>query len=74
MSGTVHIFRWDRHDRKGQSCLVLACGKMNSCLVKFEDGYTMVTSRNALRRRHEHSDPIPLQRPSPSADPVTAWT
>jgi len=22
---------------------------MNSCLVKFEDGYTMVTSRNALR-------------------------
>jgi hypothetical protein len=23
---------------------------MNSCLVKFEDGYTMVTSRNALKR------------------------
>jgi hypothetical protein len=59
MSGTVYIFRWDRHDRKGQSCLVLARGKMNSCLVKFEDGYTMVTSRNALRRCREHSDPIP---------------
>jgi hypothetical protein len=66
MSGTVYIFRWDRHDRKGQPCLVLARGKMNSCLVKFEDGYTMVTSRNALRMRHEHSDPIP------SLIPVTA--
>jgi hypothetical protein len=22
---------------------------MNSCLVKFEDGFTMVTSRNALK-------------------------
>ena len=22
---------------------------MNSCLVKFEDGYAMVTSRNALK-------------------------
>jgi hypothetical protein len=22
---------------------------MNSCLVRFEDGYTMVTSRNALK-------------------------
>lgn len=23
---------------------------MNSCLLKFEDGYTMVTSRNVLKR------------------------
>jgi hypothetical protein len=57
MSETVYIFRWDRHRRKGQTCLVLARGKMNSCLIKFEDGYTMVTSRNALQRRHEHSNP-----------------
>jgi hypothetical protein len=41
--------RWDRHGRKGQLCLVLARGTMNSCLVKFEDGYAMVTSRNALK-------------------------
>ena len=47
---TFYIFRWDRHDRKGQRCLVLARGTMNSCLVKFEDGFTMVTSRNALKR------------------------
>jgi hypothetical protein len=46
----TYIYRWDRHGRKGQRCLVVARGKMNSCLVKFEaDGYTMVTSRNALK-------------------------
>jgi hypothetical protein len=28
--------------------IVLARGAMNSCLCMFEDGYTMVTSRNAL--------------------------
>jgi len=47
---TFYIFRWDRHGRKGKRCLVLARGTMNSCLVKFEDGFTMVTSRNALKR------------------------
>ena len=59
MSGDTftYIFRWDRHGRKGQPCLVLARGTMNSCLVEFEDGYTMVTSRNALQRRREHSNP-----------------
>jgi hypothetical protein len=48
VSQQAHIYRWDRHGRKGQLCIVVACGTMNSCLVKFEDGYTMVTSRNAL--------------------------
>jgi hypothetical protein len=56
MSGDTYIFRWDRHGRKGQPCLVLARGTMNSRLVEFEDGYTMVTSRNALQRRREHSN------------------
>ena len=45
---TTYIFRWDRHGRKGQRCVVLARGTMNSCLVRFEDGYMMVTSCNAL--------------------------
>lgn len=36
--------------RKGQRCLVLARGKMNSCLVEFEDGYRCITSRNGLRK------------------------
>ena len=45
---TTYIFRWDRHGRKGQRSVVLVRGTMNSCLVRFEDGYMMVTSRNAL--------------------------
>jgi hypothetical protein len=56
MSGDTYIFRWDRHGRKGQPCLVLVRGTMNSCFVKLEDGYTMVISRNALQGRHEHSN------------------
>ena len=48
-SQQTYIYRWDRQRRKGQLCLVLARGAMNSCLIKFEDGYTMVTSRNALK-------------------------
>jgi len=37
-------------NRKGQLCEVLVRGKMNSCLVRFLDGFKAVTSRNALRR------------------------
>jgi hypothetical protein len=58
MNTTAYIYRWDRHGRKGQRCLVLARGKMNSCLVKFEDdGYTMVTSRNALKLANVEAAP-----------------
>jgi len=46
-----YIYRWNRMGRKGQPCAVLVRSKMNSCLVKFEDGFTAVTSHNALRRR-----------------------
>lgn len=46
-----YIYRWNRQDRKGQLCEVLIRTKvMNSCLVRFADGYTMVTSRNALMK------------------------
>jgi hypothetical protein len=51
MSDTTYIFRWDRHGRKGERCLVLARGTMNSCLVKFEDGFTWspaATPSNAM--------------------------
>jgi hypothetical protein len=48
-----YIYRWNRQGRKGQICTVLARGKMNSICVKFEDGYTMVTSGNAIRRATE---------------------
>ena len=50
MSATVYIYRWNRMDRKGQRVIVLARGSMNSCWVRFEDGFEAITSRNALRR------------------------
>lgn len=37
-------------DRKGETCTVLARGRMNSALVRFDDGHIAVVSRNALRR------------------------
>lgn len=43
-------YAWNRMGRKGQRCRVLVRGKMNSCLVEFEDGFKAVTSRNALRK------------------------
>ena len=49
-----YLYRWDRQGRKGQPCAVVVRAKvMNSCLVRFCDGYTMVTSRNALARRKD---------------------
>jgi hypothetical protein len=47
---TVYIYAWDRMGRKGQRCIVLARGKMNSCWVRFEDDFEAITSRNALRK------------------------
>lgn len=38
-------------ERFGQPCKVLARGRMNSCLVEFEDGYQVITSRWYVRRR-----------------------
>lgn len=45
-----YIYRWNRQGRKGQPCEVTARGTMNSCAVRFADGYIMVTSRNAIRK------------------------
>ena len=52
-----YIYRWDRHGRKGQPCEVTARGSKNSICVRFSDGYSMVTSGNAIRRaRPLHED------------------
>ena len=40
-------------ERKGTRCNVLVRGGMNSCLVEFEDGYKVITSRNYLRKAPE---------------------
>ena len=37
--------------RKGQRCMVVTRGKMNSILVEFEDGFRVITSRYAVRVR-----------------------
>jgi hypothetical protein len=36
--------------RTGQTCVVVAKGKKNSCLVQFEDGFQMITSNYAVRK------------------------
>jgi len=46
----LYRYAWNRMGRKDQLCTVLVRGAMNSCLVKFEDGFQAVTSRNSLRR------------------------
>jgi hypothetical protein len=50
----VTVYRWRVRtrlpERFGQLCRVLVRGGMNSCLVQFEDGYRVVTSRNYVRR------------------------
>jgi hypothetical protein len=50
--GYPYVWRWKTRlpERRGQRLRVLVRGKMNSCLVEFQDGYTVVTSRNALRK------------------------
>lgn len=46
------IWFWRRRlsERKGQRCRIVARGTMNSCLVEFEDGYKVITSRFAIRK------------------------
>ena len=36
--------------RFGARCRVLVRGRLNSCLVEFEDGHKVVTSRNYMRK------------------------
>lgn len=48
----AHTWRWRKilGKRFGQRCRVICTGKLNSALVEFEDGWTVVTSRYAVRR------------------------
>jgi hypothetical protein len=39
-------------ERKGEPCRILVRSRrLNSCLVEFPDGFRVVTSRNAVRKR-----------------------
>lgn len=48
----THVWWWRSRlpERKGQPCWVVVRGKMNSCLVRFLDGYEVITSRWAVRK------------------------
>ena len=52
--GQWYKYAWGNNPKrltlKGRKCRVVARGKMNSCMVEFEDGQREVISRNALRK------------------------
>jgi hypothetical protein len=54
MTDPDQLYRWHWRarlpERHGQLYRVLCRGKLNSCLIVFEDGWHVVTSRNALRK------------------------
>lgn len=52
VSSMTNIWYWKSRlpERKGQTCKILAFGKMNSILVEFQDGYKVITSRYAVRK------------------------
>jgi hypothetical protein len=60
----TYVYRWNRMDRKGQLCRVTARGTMNSCRVEFDDGFVMITSRNALKKAALATLSAATQRPS----------
>jgi hypothetical protein len=60
----TYVYRWNRMDRKGQLCRVTARGTMNSCRVEFDDGFVMITSRNALKKAALASPSAAALRPS----------
>lgn len=51
-SDAWYIFRWRKlgPERFNKRCKVIVRGAMNSCLIEFEDGFRVVTSRNALMK------------------------
>lgn len=49
---TRYVYRWGKYRPawKGRACTVLARGKLNSALVRFDNGERACVSRNALRK------------------------
>jgi hypothetical protein len=49
-----YFYAWRNNEKRktlyGRPCRIVARGKMNSCLVEFEDGQREVVSCNAVRR------------------------
>ena len=61
MSSQSFPYRWRVRarlpERFGQPCRVIVKSKaMKSCLVEFQDGYQVITSRNYIRKRGPDDD------------------
>lgn len=49
-----HVMRWDRFDRKGKRCEIIGVrNTIGDVQVRFEDGFTAIVKRGALRRMPE---------------------
>ena len=50
----IYVYKWSNNEKRrelyGQRCRILARMKMNSALVRFENGQEEVISRNAIKR------------------------
>lgn len=48
----THIYRWKKYrpELYRRPCRIIARGKLNSCLVEFDDGTRHVCSRYAVRK------------------------
>lgn len=66
----THIYRIRKFhpERFGQPCRVLARGKLNSCLIEFEDGYKMVTSRWFVRKLMPLTEANAVARQNPESN------
>jgi hypothetical protein len=56
MTGFAYIWFWRKYlpERKGSACRLICRGCANSIMVEFEDGFQVVTSGWAIRKRKEN--------------------
>jgi hypothetical protein len=51
-----HTLTWDRLDRKGQRCEIIGTrNTIGNVQIRFEDGFTAIINRKALRRKSSGS-------------------
>lgn len=59
-SGFDYVWFWNSRlpERKGERLRLICSGRLNSALIEFaKDGWTVVTSRNALRKNERRRQP-----------------
>ena len=49
-----YFYGWNNNEKRRKlykrRCRIVAVGKMNSCLIEFEDGHKEIVSRNAVKK------------------------